>query len=298
MEKHKMSDGDYPALYLAADSGSVAAQRTHIRGIAGYLILLVMASLASLLAADNRILTILSAVLFLSALIVSLILVAKRYDKVWYNGRVVAESVKTRTWRFMMRAEPYHIEPNSQADSAFCNDLMEILRQNRDVAEHLAADCASGDQITGTMRAIRALPLKERITVYQTQRIENQRQWYAKNAGYNGRMATRWFWALWLLQGAAIILLLLKVAWPNLQQLPVQVLAGAAASILSWIQLKRFQDLSTSYNLTAHEIGLIAAELGNIQDEPHFAAFVSDAESAFSREHTQWQARRGLVSSP
>lgn len=70
------------------------------------------------------------------------------------------------------------------------------------------------------------------------------------------------------------------------------MLAAAAVAVLSWMQVKRFQELSTSYNLAAHEIGIIKGELQNINDEPHFATFVGDAENAFSREHTQWQARR------
>src|SRR5690606_15189811 len=28
-------------------------------------------------------------------------------DRIWYNARAVAESVKTLTWRYMMRAEPF-----------------------------------------------------------------------------------------------------------------------------------------------------------------------------------------------
>ena len=44
--------------------------------------------------------------------------------------------------------------------------------------------------------------------------------------------------------------------------------------------------------VTAHEIGLIKEQSYYISSEKDFLDFIRDAETAFSREHTQWQARR------
>jgi len=67
-----------------------------------------------------------------------------------------------------------------------------------------------------------------------------------------------------------------------------------AASVLSWMQAKRFSELAASYALAAHEISLIREKsmLPNTPDE--FSQFVGDAENAFSREHTQWVARKDV----
>ncbi|MBC8739408.1 SLATT domain-containing protein [Paraburkholderia sp. UCT31] len=67
---------------------------------------------------------------------------------------------------------------------------------------------------------------------------------------------------------------------------------AAAASVMAWIQTKRFQELAASYTLTAHEIGLLRIALPTPPAEDKFSVYVGDAENAFSREHTQWQARR------
>ena len=75
---------------------------------------------------------------------------------------------------------------------------------------------------------------------------------------------------------------------------PTDVFVAMAASVLSWMQAKRFSELAASYALAAHEIGLIK-EQSLLPDTPEkFSLFVGDAENAFSREHTQWVARKDV----
>ena len=58
------------------------------------------------------------------------------------------------------------------------------------------------------------------------------------------------------------------------------------------MQAKRFTELSASYALTAHEITLIREQADELKKDEHLSTFVGDAENAFSREHTQWEARK------
>ena len=74
---------------------------------------------------------------------------------------------------------------------------------------------------------------------------------------------------------------------------PTDVLVAIAASILSWMQAKRFSELASSYSLAAHEISLINEQSLRSTTDNDFSIFVGDAENAFSREHTQWVARKG-----
>ena len=291
LTEQKVSNTDYPALYLAADAASLEAQGTYTRYVASVLVLLVAAATASLFSGDSQWLAILSALLFVITLILSILLAAKRYDKTRYNGRAVAESIKTRTWRYMMRAKPYD-ESNEISRALFLNDLKQILNQNRDLCQHLPETHVNSEQITSIMESIRGSPLEDRMKIYQTQRIDEQRTWYIKKAGYNRRMSKRWFLSMCAFQLMALISVLVRIAHPSWDKLPTEVLAVAAAAVLSWMQVKRFQELSTSYNFTAQEIGIVKGALQDITDEGHFSSFVGDAENAFSREHTQWLARR------
>ncbi|HVK95945.1 MAG TPA: SLATT domain-containing protein, partial [Noviherbaspirillum sp.] len=82
-----------------------------------------------------------------------------------------------------------------------------------------------------------------------------------------------------------------KVRYPSAPYWPTDALVTIAASLLSWIQAKRFQELSASYALAAHEISLIREQANRSMTEAQLSDFIADAESAFSREHTQWVAR-------
>ena len=292
MTEQKISKVDYPALYQASSSASLEAQKTYIRCIFSLLVLLVAAAIASLFSGDSQLLAIVSALLFVATLILSFILAAKRYDKTSYKGRALTESVKTITWRYITRAKPYDEPQPPIARSHFRNDLNQMLDQNRDLCQHFPAIYGDAEQITSTMESIRNASLADRMSIYQIQRIDDQRTWYAKKAGYNKHMSKRWFLLMCAFQFLALASVLVRIAYPSWDKLPTEVLAVAAAAVLSWIQVKRFQELSTSYNFAAQEIGMVKEALQDIKDERHFASFVGDAENAFSREHTQWLARR------
>ncbi len=291
MVEKELSNSDYPTLYQAADSASLEAQKTYTQFIVSFLILLVAAAAASLFSGDSHWFAILSALLFITTLILSLLLAAKRYDKTWYKWRAVAESVKTRTWRYMMRTKPYD-EIDAVSRASFLSDLKQLLYQDRDLCQHLPETQESQEQITPVMETFRCSLLEDRMNIYKKQRIDNQRIWYAKKASYNRRMSKRWFFSMLAFQLLAIVSVLVRIAYPSWDKLPTEILAVAAASVLSWIQVKRFQELSTSYNFTTQEIGMIKYAAEDIHGEDNFSDFVSDAENAFSREHTQWLARR------
>jgi hypothetical protein len=99
---------DYPGLYQASDKASLQAQTCYLAAIQIYLILLIAGAVCTLFLGECTILAIIAAVILIATLFTSILLAFKRFDKTWYNGRVVAESVKTVTWRYMMHAEPYH----------------------------------------------------------------------------------------------------------------------------------------------------------------------------------------------
>ena len=64
------------------------------------------------------------------------------------------------------------------------------------------------------------------------------------------------------------------------------------SAIVRWIQIKKFYELAIAYNFTANEISIIETKLDSLNTEQEFSKFVNEAEQAFSREHTQWIARR------
>lgn len=281
-----------PGIYQSSDQASLDAQAMYFNSLRVYLTLLVSAALVAFVWPKEALGAIASAALFLITLGILVYLRVKRPDDLWYNGRAVAESVKTRSWRWCMRAEPYQDCENVEIVSKqFVSDLKSILNQNRSLSEILQSTFGIKDAISTEMKDIRALGVNDRLEIYKNQRINNQSEWYAKKSQFNKRRARQWFWVSVVLHALAILLLLCRIYDPELS-LPIEVLATAAGATLTWLQAKKHNELQSSYALAAHEIVLIKGEALSVKDEAELSEFVVNSEAAFSREHTQWVARK------
>lgn len=285
-----MKTADYPALYRSASDLSKKAQDAFYFTFAAHMALLAAASAISVINSDAPVMWILQTCLLLSALGCAVYLYFARPDRHWYSARAVAESVKTITWRYMVKAEPFdHSDDIDQSN--FGAKLKAIVDQNKDIAGRLITHL-SAPQITSEMNRNRFGPLAERKAYYITHRISDQQSWYANKAATNKRKVNRYFLALVVTIALAIFFSIAKVRHPTAEYWPTDFLVTAAAGLLSWIQAKRFQELTASYALAAHEISLIHQQAGQEKDEAAWSEFVGDAENAFSREHTQWIARK------
>ncbi len=281
----------YPALYDSANSGSNAAQRKFLWTIRGEYILLFCVSVASVIhkAYELNPLFISLLLFFLAGLF--LFKVLKKLDQDWYLCRALAESVKTSTWRFSMRAHPFQdTKTVSIPKENFSNLLTDILRANRHIAQNLTADDTY--QVTESMVKVRKLSISERLSYYVNNRIDDQQNWYKKKSANNKRAFQVWFCLIILIYIGGLISLnahQLGMPWANFLFDPFIVLATSA---IGWLQMKRHGELIASYNLTAHEIGIIKIHSDSVETEESLSDFVNEAELAFSREHTHWIARR------
>ncbi|OSI16672.1 MULTISPECIES: DUF4231 domain-containing protein [Neisseria] len=287
-----MTEEDFPALYRSADKLSLDSQKHFFRILLVHLSVLVIAAVLSTINISGKWIPVFQLLTLVTALGCSIYLWTVRPDRYWYAGRAVAESVKTITWRYISKAEPFHTE-DEIAKNDFKQSLKMIFEQNRDVCGKLT-DHADEEQFTELMEQTRQSSLDSRKENYCENRIRNQRTWYAKKAAFNKKIGNLFFLGLIILNAVAVVLAALKIADVNPIYLSVDVVITFAASLLSWIQAKRFTELSASYALTAHEIGFINEQSAKITTEEEFSKFVGDAENAFSREHTQWVARRDV----
>jgi hypothetical protein len=282
----------YPALFGAADEASNKAQAALLLSYKINLALLVLAALASLFTASNG-LAIASAVLFLASLAAHLYSEFQGLQRRWYQARALAESVKTTTWRFKMHADPF--TGASTDTDLFRERLRELLAQNEGIAGDLDATWANKEQITPSMIEVRFASFEDRRELYRASRIVEQRSWYARKAQENKRSSRDFVIGICCIYGLAIFLVLIKVSSPERTWLPIEPLAVLAGGLIGWKQLRRFNELSSAYNLTAHEVGIIESRFVSVRDAAALSRFVSDAENAFSREHTQWAARRDHI---
>ncbi|PLC03451.1 DUF4231 domain-containing protein [Variovorax sp. RO1] len=287
-----MQEQDFPALYRSADELSLASQRHFFRALKLHLILLVVAAVLSIVSIPHWSVAAFQLLALLGALSCSIYLFSRRPDRLWYAGRAVAESIKTITWRYVCRAEPFQ-GGDAAAKSDLRQKLKAVVEQNREVVQSLT-NHLDAPQITEVMAQMRAQSLEERKAKYATSRIGNQLTWYVKKAAFNRRTSNGFFWALIVTNAVAVVCAILRIKFVEVPYWPTDVLVAAAASLLSWMQAKRFSELAASYALAAHEISLIREQSLLPSTDEEFSLFVGDAENAFSREHTQWVARKDV----
>lgn len=287
-----MLEQDFPALYRSADQLSLESQGHFFRALKTHLLMLVLAAILSIISIPHWSIAAFQLLALLAALGCSIYLFSMRPDKLWYAGRAVAESIKTVTWRYVCRAEPFHFD-DAVARSDFRQTLRAIVEQNREVCQTLT-DYLDGAQITPAMEQMRGQALEKRREIYATNRVSDQLSWYAKKAGFNRRMSKGFFWALIFVNSIAVVMAIFRIVHSDLTFWPTDVFVAAAASLLSWMQAKRFSELASSYALAAHEISLIKEQSMLPETDSKFSLFVGDAENAFSREHTQWVARKDV----
>ena len=281
----------YPGLYQSADTASIQAQRHYFLSLEGYLISLLIISIIPFLNLQLKVNNLLLAFFFILSLSIMLWIIIKNQDESWYNGRAVAESVKTRTWRWMMKAEPYDDGDEEMGAKLFLSDLKQILQQNKKLGDLIGNSSAVKEPITKRMKEIRLLNTLERLNFYIEQRINDQSNWYMKKTSTFKKRARNWFIVLVLIHLAAIFFLLYQIMDVNLR-FPIETLTVGAGIVISWIQAKKYRQLSTAYSLTVHEITLIKFDSENVKDEKTLSEFVLNSENAFSREHTQWVAKK------
>ena len=282
---------DFPALYNSAGELSDTSQSNYLWSLRCEYLLLIVCSAMTINQVSISSYYYIYTFLFTLAFTLFIWRQVTKPEKIWYQGRALAESIKTLTWRFSMKATPFDVESSSKAIFEFQSQISAILQANVFAGNKLPASFASHDQVTPIMMSCRDKSLAERMCIYELERVRDQRNWYATKGGINKRIGRRWVLLCGFVYLTAIISSLIRSANPNLTFLPTEVLICIASSVVGWIQIKKFNELSASYILTAHEIGILHGSFQEIKSELEFSDFVTKAEQAFSREHTQWVAR-------
>lgn len=286
-----MNHDDYPALFLDADNAPNKYQRRFLSLIQGEYVTLFLAAVFSMSFLNDVIYYLFYACVFVVGLIVLIARALSKPEQWWYRCRALAESVKTLTWRYMMHATPFEGD-DAFAKQEFRKHLHEIFRENKETAKQITDDWSGNDQITKAMEDVRDQSRDERMAYYLAHRVEDQRDWYRKKSKANRAAARKWVWtsgACYVIAGSMV---LTRIAFPNWPYWPIEPLIVVAASIVGWMQIKKFNELTAAYTVTAHEIGLIRPSADGVTSDDEFSEFVNDAEKAFSREHTLWLARQ------
>jgi hypothetical protein len=285
----------YPALFQSADASSVAGQRSYRRLVEielGFVLAGAMfGTLGAFVSGPRTAFASLATICLLGSMAMKFVNRYADSTARWFDGRAVAETVKTLTWRYMMRVPPYGSD--SSADRLLADDLIAAMRARAELRQSLTDVPTDARQITPVMRAVRELPFHDRRQLYIDQRLSNQTAWYHGKAIANMRNARRWFWLSLIGQGAAALIAFTSIFEP---ELPLSSLVGFFAALATaataWTQLGRHDELSKSYALAYQELIAIRTLAERVASQAALQEVVNDGEGAISREHTMWVAKR------
>jgi hypothetical protein len=291
----RMPDGAFPAVYAGADVAAIEGHKRYVRLVQAELILLVLAAAPTVYqlpeVEEVRWAFALQAIFLIGAFIAKLANRFREYDEQWFQSRAIAETIKSSTWRYMTRVEPFDGDEVA-ASAAFTNSLQETLQTGGAFHHHLYLALPDGEPITPFMRQQRALSFSERKAFYQQARLADQIRWYSRKADANDRYAARWFWASLGFEGLALFGAIASVATVTSFD-AVGLFATLSAGATAWTQLGRHNELRKTYGLAAYELTFLRIAIQDSDDESVFAHTVLEAEGAISREHTMWMAKRG-----
>jgi len=234
------------------------------------------------------------AIILVIGVILTWVTHTRRDDKVWFDCRAIAESVKTATWRYMMKVGPF--ENDGTAKDLFVSELRDIRNARPASPKDLAKSLdASAQSISDFMNNVRTNTLEARKAFYLESRLRDQREWYAKKAKTNSINESQWFWITSCLQVLAAILAIVEAASGGFPIAAAPILMTCVASAVAWSQMKRHSELAQTYSLATQELGDQESIAVDIIEEEDFLSLVNQVEETISREHTMWCARRDTI---
>lgn len=282
---------DFPGIYEEADSLSNKTQKRYLKVLKLFIGLLLLSSVLFSYFTNIWEVKLINAIVSLGIVVLSFIFSFVNFQGIWYNSRAVAESIKTISWRYAIKAEPYNIG-DVEAKALLIDSIKNILKMNHDFIKNISADYSNHEQIPSSMTFIRSLNTIDRLNYYYNNRIIEQRDWYKKKSEINKKYSTVFFVILIVISFFLSVGLFLDLDKTNKIVYPIPVLLSALSVIFTWVQTKKYRELEKSYALASHEIGFIAMLKDKVCTEKELSDYVIDSENAFSREHTQWIARK------
>lgn len=288
----------FPILFKIADEKSDKAQKRFININISILVLLVLSSLSSIYTIQSETPT--SLVIFCTGSLIfstllNLFILFFRPEKNWYEGRAIAESVKTLTWKFITGTTPFDLNlDNEKSQLLFNENLKKIIGQRKDFYILIGKKYPNENMISEEMVSIRNSSFEDRKKMYLDARVQDQINWYSKKSTENGKYKTATFIIMISFQILGIIFFILELNDKMLFSF-TSISIALTSILLTWLQLKRFQELTESYAITAMELKFIKDKSKFIFNDSDLDKYVDDTESAISREHTLWLARRDNI---
>ena len=217
---------------------------------------------------------------------------SKNYMEGWQKARFLSESILSNCWLLIFKCESYNEVEYDEALSKFQKRIKEMKEEINIndfllISDPINCDHDNPKWILDNYFA----SLNDKKTFYLKYRIENQINWYSEKSKSNNSSSTSFFilGIVSMILGIVLSILVLIKVIPNLSYLGF--FTTLAASLFSWKQTKRFDELKTTYSVASDELQDFRNSLERENTEIETKEIILDTEKAISREHKLWFSR-------
>lgn len=208
----------------------------------------------------------------------------KNYMSGWQNARFIAESVLSNAWLFGFKIGIYNTD-ESNAIKNFI-DTVDKTQKEVELKNFLSIFNSDLPLISDWMiKIFREDNILIKKQFYIKCRLDDQINWYNKKSQFNMRQSSLWF-------SLSLIFLLLGIILTLFIRMDQFVVLGflstTIATILTWRQTKRFDELKVTYAVAAKELFSLKTKFELEKDTVDIMKFVEEAEKSISREHKLW----------
>lgn len=215
-------------------------------------------------------------------------------ERRWFIFRSIAETAKSMVWTYMMRALPYRAVGKG-SDQLLVQGFGELRRDSKLVLPQTRDNGLESSEITAQMKRVRSRSVPRRFEYYLRHRLVDQLHWYERKARRAGWWSMTAFCVGAVLQLAALGLAIGQAVVGGFVLNPVPVVTTLAAIVVAWDETHKHEELRLAYSMAVQDLRGLNAIAQWVTTEAKLSEFVRDAETAISREHTTWRARRGIA---
>ncbi len=219
-------------------------------------------------------------ILFLCSIILLIVKNYWKFDREWYKNRGFAESIKTLTWKWLM-------SKNKEED--FKKSIRNFMENSKIL---VGTNLDSSEIVTKKMKEINKFSDEDKFEYYKKARITEQKEWYRKKIKENKKKNIIFSVIIGLLYISAAGCLLFNWKREITSTSYYEVTVIVCSIFASWINAKKYSELVETYTITFNDIILLENEKINFETGLSFSDYIDNCENAFSREHTQWYARK------
>ena len=229
----------------------------------------------------------------LSVLILMIIQYKSNYMDGWQKSRFLAESILSNSWLLFFKIDIYDNSWNNSL--GIFHGRIKEMKSEIVIDDYLkfvtkkSNDNDSPDWIKDNFD----LEIKDKVEFYIKERINDQEAYYFKKIKYNTRKSQYYFWFGIIAMGIGALLTVFTIADIIPEFSYLGFFTTISASLFSWKQTKRFEELSSTYSVAVEELKDFKKKLLLDNTEERYKEIIYDTEKSISREHKLWVSKIG-----